>query len=165
MVNTQQLLERMDIVLRLSFTEHFWQVTVTISCQLTSKQSREKMLGILCADLYPGKTFLGGKCPLVRPHSLFTSTSSRVNMLQLEMEMTHLTPEPDLCLPFILMSCTEDWLRDNPAWTNQGCCNLSEIALSFYILDQRVLKTSLANDNKFSLKLLSKWTKFVTLAI
>ena len=94
---------------------------ISTNCQEIVPQVPTKGL-VFCmtiTSLYPGKMFLGGNNLLVSPHSVFVSTSRRVNMDQLLRLRMHLTPDPWPCTPALIDSRLV-LFRDRPGLTKDG---------------------------------------------
>ena len=91
---------------------------ISTNCQEIVPQVPTKGL-VFCmtiTSLYPGKMFLGGNNLLVSPHSVFVSTSRRVNIDQLLRLRMHLTPDPPSTS---LIEFTVDEFKEMPELTRE----------------------------------------------
>ena len=93
---------------------------ISTNCQEMVPQDPTQGL-VFCmtiTSLYPGKMFLGGNNSLVSPHSVFVSTSRRVNMDQLLKLRMHLTPDPPPPSSS-LIDFTVDEFKERPELTRE----------------------------------------------
>ena len=136
-------------MLKLKGTLHMMMSLMLISTNCQEMVPQEPTKGfVFCmtmTSLYPGKMFLGGNAWLVSPHSVFVSTSRRVNMDQLLRLRMHLTPDPPPPSTPALIVTRLVLFRDSPGltrydWVKLQLRNIKEFSSLLWNSQNRVQK-------------------------